>query len=311
MKHLWVHLLLVAATSSFASGSGEAASEQDSREMADIRTSSGTFRTATRGDRSGEPVILLHGFPETSAMWDTLQEILAQHGYYSVAPDQRGYSPEARPAGRGHYKVDVLAEDVIALADSLGLGSFHIIGHDWGSAVAWYVASRYPDRVRSLTAMSVPHPEAFRTALTSDPLQHDASFYMRLFRWPLLPEMFLKAANFRNLRAIWDHSSQTEVNRYISVFRQRGAVTAAINWYRANYRTLTADDAILDPVTVPTLYIWGNRDPAILRSAAQHNGNYVSGPYTEHFLDAGHWLVQESFAQVCTYVLSHLSQHPD
>ena len=113
--------------------------------------------------------------------------------------------------------------DMIALADSKGLHSFHLVGHDWGSAVAWYLAAHYPDRIRSLTALSVPHLEAFRTAATTDPLQYEASSYARLFRWPLLPELFLRSRQFRNMKAIWDQSSDEEIAHYLSVFRQRGA----------------------------------------------------------------------------------------
>jgi pimeloyl-ACP methyl ester carboxylesterase len=276
--------------------------------MIEIDTGRYTFNAVERGDPSDEPVILLHGFPETSYMWDRLQDLLADNGYYTLAPDQRGYSPGARPSAVRDYDIAALAEDVIAIANSMGLESFHLIGHDWGSAVAWYVAWQHPDRIRSLTAMSVPHLEAFRIALTTDPLQYEASSYMRLFRWPVLPEIFLRSRNLKNMRAIWEESTDDEVARYTDVFRQRGAVRAALNWYRANYRSLTGSNVALCPVQVPTLFLWGTGDPAIQRTGAELNREYVSGSYSEYFLDAGHWLVQESFSEVSTKILDHLNR---
>jgi pimeloyl-ACP methyl ester carboxylesterase len=300
-------LLLQSAFPVFSGATGELAGDMESGDMITIDTETYTFRAVERGDQADEPVILLHGFPETSHMWSSMQDLLARNGYYSLAPDQRGYSPGARPSRKSAYRIDALAGDVIALADSKGLHSFHLIGHDWGSAVAWYLAAHYPDRVRSLTAMSVPHLEAFRRAVTTDPLQYDASSYVRLFRWPLLPEIFLRSRQFRNMKSIWDQSSDEEIDHYLSVFRQRGAVTAALNWYRANYRVLAGDDTTIGPVEVPTLFVWGTGDPAILRSGAELNRNYVSGSYSEYFIDAGHWLVQESFPEVSARILEHLN----
>ena len=129
---------------------------------------------------------------------------------------------------------------------------------------------------------------------------------MRLFRWPLIPEIVLRARRFRNLKRIWEKSSDDEVDQYLSVFGQRGAITAPLNWYRANYRRLTGDEVALGPVEVPTLFLWGTGDPAILRSGADLSKNFVSDSYSEYFLDAGHWLVQESFDQVSTRILEHL-----
>ena len=309
---IWFHLLLLCTTvMAFSLGSGEPAAGTESPQMIVIETDEFSFTAVERGGQSDEPVILLHGFPETSYMWNRMQELLERNGFYSLAPDQRGYSPRARPSGRSAYGIEALAGDVIALADSKGIARFHLVGHDWGAAVAWYVAARYPDRIRSLTALSVPHLEAFRIALTTDPLQHEASSYMRLFRWPLLPELFLKARKFRNLKAIWEQSSEDEINRYLSVFSQRGAVTAALNWYRANYASLTGSAATIGPVAVPTLFVWGTRDPAILRSGAELNRNYVTGTYSEFFIDSGHWLMQESFVPVSTRILEHLSAQSD
>ena len=267
-----------------------------------------SFRATILGDQQGVPVILLHGFPETSYMWRELQVLLAKNGYYSVAFDQRGYSPSARPKGIRHYTLDLVAQDVFAVADNLGLEKFHLIGHDWGSAAGWSVAATYPHRLLSWTAMSVPHLDAFAAAINTDPAQYKASSYIRAFQWPFIPEAYLKLGDYRRLRSLWNQSSKEEVEVYLSVFRQTGAITAALNWYRANYKALINGESILGKVSVPTLYIWGEKDPAILRSGAELNSEYVTGSYAEHFIDAGHWLIQEAFTEVSGLILQQLEK---
>jgi len=304
MRAVAVIVLAVAVTiATYAGGTGEYGEPLD---MITIHAGDYSFRAHTAGDPQDPPVILLHGFPETSFMWRSLQAVLAERGYYSIAFDQRGYSPDARPRGRGRYTLDLVAGDVISVAESLGIERFHLIGHDWGSAAGWAVAATYPRRVLSWTALSVPHVDALARAIRDDQAQYEASAYMRLFQFPLVPELLLKSRDFRRLKAIWQDSSPEEVEAYLSVFSEPGAVSAALNWYRANYRSLTGQERILPNVEVPTLFVWGRNDPAILQTGPELNSEYVSGPYTEHFLDAGHWLVQEAFPELSELILDHL-----
>jgi pimeloyl-ACP methyl ester carboxylesterase len=303
-KALLVALLIIALPS-VACPSGKPDYKEPAG-MTSIEAGEYTFRATISGDHQDEPVILLHGFPETSYMWRELQTLLAKNGFLSIAFDQRGYSPSARPRGRRHYSLDLLAQDVIAVADSLGVERFHLVGHDWGSAAGWAVAAAYPERVLTWTAMSVPHLDAFASAIRDDPAQHKASGYMRAFQWPLVPEIFLKSKDYRGLRSVWNQSSQEEVEAYLSVFSQSGAVTAALNWYRANYRSLTRGESILSKVSVPTLFIWGEKDSAILRSGVKLNSHYITGDYSEHYIDAGHWLIQEAFSEVSVLILEQL-----
>jgi pimeloyl-ACP methyl ester carboxylesterase len=116
------------------------------------------FDLLAAGDPAGEPVLLLHGFPQTAACWTELAEALADAGYRVLAPDQRGYSPGARPAAVRDYRMPELVADVLAVADRAGARRFHVVGHDWGGAVAWHLAARHPERVATLTAVSTPHP---------------------------------------------------------------------------------------------------------------------------------------------------------
>lgn len=149
-----------------------------------------TFDVTDSGPAEGRIVIALHGFPEDRQCWAQLSRSLSDAGFRTLAPDQRGYSPGARPSARRSYRVSMLAGDVLALADQAGADSFDLVGHDWGAIVAWHLAARHPDRVRSLTALSVPHPRAFVSALSASS-QALHSWYMVLFQIPWLPERVL------------------------------------------------------------------------------------------------------------------------
>jgi len=260
---------------------------------------------------SGEPVVLLHGFPETSIMWGNLIERLAEEGYRCFAPDQRGYSPNARPKGVENYIYQELASDVVALADVLGFGRFHLVGHDWGSVIGWIVLSLYPKRVQSWTAMSVPHMDAFRSALADDPDQQQRSQYIAFFRMPEQPEKTLTANDLEPLRALWSSIPRDQVEEYITVFSQPGALTAALNWYRANSFDLEQgyQGAIFGPVLHPTLLIWGNQDMAIGRGAVVRAEQYMKGPYRLVELNVGHWLIQEEPDRVRHEILRHLQSN--
>ncbi|HKN52531.1 MAG TPA: alpha/beta fold hydrolase, partial [Amycolatopsis sp.] len=159
---------------------GSTAYADEAPEIAQLRipTAAGTFDAVAAGPRHGRKVLLLHGFPEFGIEWDRQLRALAAAGYRAVAPDQRGYSPGVRPPGIGDYRLDHAVEDVRAMADALGWHRFDLVGHDWGAAVAWIAAAEYSCRVRSLTAVSVPHLGAFAEALRTDPAQQEASKYM-------------------------------------------------------------------------------------------------------------------------------------
>ncbi len=265
-------------------------------------------RSAGAEGSSGEPVILLHGFPETSIMWAGLMERLGDEGYRCFAPDQRGYSPGARPSGVEDYEYRELVSDVMSLADALGYARFHLIGHDWGSAVGWAILHQHPDRVRSWTAMSVPHMDAFASAIADDPDQRKRSQYMAFFALPEKPERSLTADDFAALRSLWSSIPKEQVKEYVDVFSQPGALTAALNWYRANAVLLEnrREGPKFGAVQHSTLLIWGNQDIAIGRVAVERTEQYMKGPYRLVELNAGHWLVQEAPERVHDEILAHL-----
>lgn len=261
----------------------------------------------------GEPVILLHGFPETSHMWLPLMAKLSTAGYQCLAPDQRGYSPAARPEGAAQYHYNHLSDDIVALADALGYDKFHLIGHDHGSGVGWTVTYHHSDRIQSWTAMSVPHIAAFGRAIKEDADQTERSQYMILFRTVGEAEKILSADNLAPLKQIWEKSSAEQVAEYVRVFSQPGALTGALNWYRGSLSmekgTMDATQTI-GVISTPTLCLWGNQDAAIGRQSTEWAAEYMTGPYRFVEMDAGHWLIQEQEDQVTNEILKHLQSNP-
>jgi pimeloyl-ACP methyl ester carboxylesterase len=269
----------------------------------------GEYTYDVRRAGTGEDlVIVLHGFPETSHMWLPLLERLAAEGYTAVAPDLKGYSPGARPAGAEHYAHPVMAQDILAMADALGKKRFHLVGHDHGAGLGWHMVGRHAERIISWTALSVPHIDAFGQAIASNPEQQERSQYMQFFRQVGTAESALSDNDFAALRNIWSASTPEQVEEYLRVLRQPGALTGALNWYRGG---LTVDRQPVGQISVPTLMIWGNQDQAIGRPGVDATPPLMDGPYRLVELDAGHWLIQEAEADVLRETLAHLKEFPE
>ena len=260
-----------------------------------------TFDAREYGYRANRPALLLHGFPETGASWHDVAVRLADAGRYVIAPDQRGYSPDARPDGVEAYRIEELVADVVGMLDSLGLDAVDLVGHDWGAIVAWHVAVWHPARVRSLTAVSVPHPGAFGWALRHDADQKERSAYMQLFRQPDKAEDVLLADDARRLIAMFSGAADpTIVDRHLPVVGDRAALTGALNWYRA----MTREFGDLGPVTVPTTFVWGNDDTAIGRVAAERCAQHVEGPYDFVELGVSHWVPEDDPDRLADEILA-------
>ncbi|ANS29635.1 pimeloyl-ACP methyl ester carboxylesterase [Rhodococcus percolatus] len=250
-----------------------------------------TFDVTTSGPADGVPVVLLHGFPESAASWEPVSALLNESGLRTYAPNQRGYSPGARPDGVDSYRIEHLVADVIGLLDALDLDTAHLVGHDWGAAVAWVVAARHPDRITSLTTVSVPHPGAFGWALREDADQKERSSYIRLLRMEGKAERVLLDDNAHSLRAMFgDVVPPALVDRHVALLSEPGALTAALNWYRA----MTSDFEQTPAVTVPTTYVWSTGDQALGRAGAERCGEFVDAPYEFVVLDdATHWIPEQ------------------
>ena len=265
------------------------------------------FDCRVTGEASNNLVILLHGFPESSFMWTKLMTHLAGQGFYCVAPDLRGYSKGACPQGVKHYTIDQLSSDILAIAAALGFEKFHLIGHDWGAAIGWNIVYHNPVSIISWTAMSVPHNRAFGKALATDPVQKKKSRYIGFFLIPWLPEFILRQNDFKRFRRLWRRSPADEVEHYLSIFRQKASLSAALNYYRANLGKNKLPK--LGEIPTPTLFIWGNKDLAVGTIAAEGNEKYMTGDYQFIPVDGGHWLVQSNYPEVQTAVESHLKKY--
>lgn len=264
------------------------------------------FTYLAAGPPDGEAVILLHGFPQFADVWTSLLGELGSRGFRAVALNQRGYSAQARPLEIKAYDVAELTSDVIALADSFGWPSFHLIGHDWGGFLAWRLAAKHPGRVQSLTALSAAHLDAFLDALASDPDQKARSQYIQLFRMPgQVAEGILRKGDGAPLRGVFcGKVSERQVAINVHRLLEQGALTPALNWYRA-----LDLGARIGPVEVPTLYLWGDHDMALGRSAAEATQCYAGGEYRFEVLPGcSHWLQDEVPAIVRDLVLGHIGK---
>lgn len=273
-----------------------------------IEAGSMTFRARTAGfagDRGN--VILLHGFPESSAMYLPMIPKLARAGYRVVAPDQRGYSPGARPADLDAYRTDNLAADVFAIADAVGFDRFHLVGHDWGAAVGWRMVFDASPRIQSWSALSIPHMGAYAAAIAEDPDQRERSAYLGFLQLPWLPEALFGFNGFAMMRnAVYAEHGAVIVDEYLAIFSEPGALTAAINWYRASG---LATPPPAPTVSIPTAFVWGNRDPVVGDRALQTQRRYFDGNLWETELDTGHWLMEAEARAVTDAVLDHIERH--
>ncbi|USI88393.1 alpha/beta fold hydrolase [Rhodococcus pyridinivorans] len=277
-------------------------------------TASGfAFRALASGSETGEPVLLLHGMPETGDMWSELMGALATQGYRCVAPDQRGYSPGARPEAVASYGLNHLVDDVFDLATSAGFDRFHLVAHDWGAAVAWAAAAdRRSDRIASLTALSIPPYWAFAEATVKDPAAQGYREQLALLTSP--DDTFVRlllAEGARGLRAHLNSHSEDLVKKYLAVLGDPVGFNAAVNWYRAadGHRKVLEDPRPVEGVSLPSMLIWGSRDVAVTRMAVDLGRQYIAGPHEFIELDAGHWLVQEEPEFIAACVRRHLTRH--
>src|SRR5262245_7564916 len=225
-----------------------------------IRADGLAFTVDVAGDPTSPLVLLLHGFPQTRYTWRHALPALAEAGFRAAAPDQRGYSPGARPEGVAHYGTDALVGDALALADALGAERFHLVGHDWGGQLAWLLAARHPERVRTLSVLSRPHPVAFARALASDPQQSERSRHHRAFQDPNTARLLLEDGARRLRQVLCEQGvGEADAAAYIAPLSTEAAMDAALGWYRAAFAGGSGLAAAgVPPVGAPTLFLWGD-----------------------------------------------------
>jgi epoxide hydrolase 4 len=285
----------------------------DYAKVGDIR-----LHYAECGDVNRPFVILLHGFPEFWYSWRHQLPVLGQH-YHVIAPDMRGYNLSDKPPRVEDYRIELLVGDVQGLIKHFGKSQAAIVAHDWGAGVAWAVAQRHPEAVTKLAALQVPLPAAWRANMTLRQLL--ASWYMFFFQLPHLPEWWASANDFARIDKLYrkttvrkDAFNDEDIEAYKDALRQPRALTSAINYYRANVFRSLLRGGVETPegadrrVRVPTLFIYGEHDMAVLPSTVRNLGRFIDAPYRElRIPDSGHWVQNEAVAEVNSALLEFLS----
>ncbi len=266
------------------------------------------FTVERCGPDHGEPVLLLHGFPQSRHAWREVLPTLGAAGWRCAAPDQRGYSPGARPAGTDAYRIDRLVDDALGLVDALGAPRAHLVGIDWGGQVAWHAASRAPDRIASLAVLSRPHPVAFGSALRDDPVQKARSGHHRTLLAEDAPRRWRRGGDADIERGLLDRGVPPALAAaHAATLEPPGALEAAIEWYRAAAGGLGAD--AMAPIRVPTLYVWGTEDHTVGRVAAERTAAHGGPAYRFVEIEgAGHYLPEQVPERIAALLLEHLAR---
>ncbi len=267
-----------------------------------------SFRVRVDGPADGVPALLLHGFPQHGGMWDAVAPGLHDAGLYTIAPDQRGYSPGARPADVDAYGISECVADALALLDGLvGGRPVHLVGHDWGAVVGWRLAAEYPERLRTFTGISVPHPAALRSAMLLDADQRERSAYMERFADVPKTVDALLDDDAAGLRALFDGSNLPDrvVDSYVTPMRDPAALGAALSWYAALARERTPTGV----ARVPTTFVWGTFDLAVGRTAARACGEQVAADYGFVPLEGvSHWVPDQAPRAVVDAVVRRVAR---
>jgi len=269
-----------------------------------------TFHCIEAGPKEGPLVVLLHGFPEFWWGWRHQIEPLARAGFHVLVPDQRGYHLSDKPEGRRAYDLDILAQDLDALSEALGYTRCTLVGHDWGGLVAWWTASRYPERIERLVVLNAPHPTIAGSYLRRHPSQMLRSLYIGLFQIPYLPEAMLAANNHQALKRTLLRTSragtfsENDLAEYEKAWAQKGALTAMLNWYRA--LPLRPPHRLNEKLLMPVLALWGMRDRFLEFGLCEESLALCVDKQVRRFETASHWLHLEEAGLVNDILLDFM-----
>jgi len=254
----------------------------------------------------GPAVVLLHGFPDSSHVWRHQVPTLVGAGLRVIAPDLRGFGESDKPAEVEAYGLRHSLSDVVALLDELGVERAHVVGHDWGAGLAWSIAAFAPDRVERLVAMSVGHPAAQREPTVE---QREKAWYMLLFQFEGVAEELLQRDDWRLFRD-WSRGNG-DLERNLEDLARPGALTAALNWYRANVHPARElrPRREFPAVAAPTLGIWSSGDDYLIEEPMLRSEEHVTGPWRyERIEGASHWLQLDEPARVNALLLDFLTR---
>lgn len=261
-----------------------------------VRTHGVTLHVVSAGPEAGPLLIFLHGFPEAWFGWRKQIEHFAALGYRVLAPDQRGYNLSEKSAKIADYRLDRLAGDIVGLIDWAGRPKALIVGHDWGAAVAWWLAAKHPERLEKLVILNVPHPAVMQRNLYTNLRQLMRSWYMFFFQLPALPEWALSRGVAQGLRRELEGTGafdREELAEYQLAWLQPGAIRGMVNWYRAALQRPVRVGGSASRITVPTLILWGVKDKYLGREMATQSLGHCDDARLEWLEDATHWLHHE------------------
>lgn len=282
-----------------------------------------TLNVASAGPEDGEPILFLHGFPESHRTWRHQMDGLSDR-YRVFAPDQRGFAASDKPEGVEHYETDKIVADLMALADLLGLDHFTLAGHDWGGAVAWTAALTHPFRVKRLIVVNAPHPLVFQKSLIDDPAQREASQYISFFRSPAAEAAItgMGLGNFLD-KVMLSHADPTKLpaeerQHYLDDWSQPGVLTTMLNWYRASKVVVPASGeeakaplwthAPFPKLRMPTLVVWGLKDSALLPVQLEGLADLVGDLRLVTSPSAGHFITWEEPGTVTAAIRDFMAE---
>jgi epoxide hydrolase 4 len=273
-----------------------------------ITTNGIRLHTVLAGPEDGDPVFLLHGFPDAWFGWEAHIKPLTDAGFRVIVPDQRGYNLSDKPKGYANYTMSTLVDDILGLADALGYDRFYLAGHDFGAMVSWNLAMRHPERAKRLVIANVPHPNVLGNYLRSHPKQILKSWYAIFFQIPKLPEWAVKLKNWHFLISAMPNSLTKEKrNRYRDAWGQPGAMTGMINWYRTSLRGM-GKSAAISKIQVPTLILWGKQDPHISYEMASLSVEMCEEGSLVTFEDATHWVLHDEAEAISKHIVQYFSK---
>jgi pimeloyl-ACP methyl ester carboxylesterase len=268
------------------------------------------FHIVEAGEPGAPLLLLLHGFPEFWWAWRKQLTPLAVAGFHVVAPDLRGFNLSSAPQGMPAYQLDIVAADIVALSDALGADRIHLVGHDWGAVIGWWVAARYPDKLKQVVLISGPHPQAWARQALSNPGQALRSAYIAFFQLPWLPETALGARGFARLKSAMRRSTRERsldphtLDQYARAWERPDSLSAMLNYYRA-LRRLRAEPPLAS-IRPPVLVLWGDKDRFLGRGVMEasaalcENGQFVA------IEGASHWLHWEDPERITAEILGFL-----
>jgi pimeloyl-ACP methyl ester carboxylesterase len=255
---------------------------------------------AVSSEGRGEAVLLLHGVPDSRDLWRKIAPELVSAGYRVISFDQRGFGDSDAPSGTQHYKLPLIAEDALAVLDTLGIQKAHLVGHDWGAAVAWFLAGTRPERFHTLTALSAGHARAYAAAGFE---QYRRAWYILVALMPRLGEWLVARRDYRLLKDVTRHA---ESERWVRDLSRPGRLTAALNWYRANSLSIAEHPR----VQIPVLGVWSDEDFALTEAQMTGSAPYVDGPWRYERLEGvSHWLPLDAPDRTSRVLLEFFAQH--